>query len=102
VKHVIATLLSVCLLACVEAHEQQPTAAKDTPVRTPDAQQSMQSLRTKLSRSSAGLVVEQRPDGLKKVHLQGRFASASVMTAEKRAMCVDSPAALDHVAGAER
>lgn len=98
-KYALATLLSVCLLACVEAHGEQPTAAKHT---APDARRSMQSLRTQLSRASEGLVVEHRADGLTKVHLQGRFASASVMAADGRAICVDSPAALDRVSGAER
>jgi hypothetical protein len=102
VKPALATLLSVCLLACVEAHEGQPTAAENSTVRTSDAQQSMHSLRTKLSRSSEGLVVERDADGVKKVNLQGRFASASVMTAERRAICVDSPAALDRIAGTDR
>ena len=46
------------------------------------AQASLERLRTGLSRSSEGLKLERRPDGITKVQLQGRFQNASVMGAD--------------------
>jgi hypothetical protein len=96
-KQLLAAVLSIGLAACVEAHE---TRAGDAGPRVQRAERAMQQLRTQLSRSSEGLTVERRPDGITKVSLQRRFRSASVMTPEGRAMCVDSPAALDRLIGA--
>ena len=93
-----AALVSVWLCACVEVHE--PRAA-DPGTRAERARQAMQQLRSGLSRSSEGLTVERRPDGVTKLNLKRRFQSATVMTAEGRAMCVDSPANLDRLVGAQ-
>gem|GEM_PF-3873781 len=63
---------------------------------------SMQSLRTSLDHSGAGLAQETLPDGVRRVRLQGRFLNLSVLDSQGRAACVDSPAALDRMLGAPR
>lgn len=87
-------VIALWLTACVEVHE---TRAVDPGTRAERARVAMQQLRAGLSRSSEGLTVERRPDGITKLNLQRRFQSASVMTPEGRAICVDSPAALDRL-----
>jgi hypothetical protein len=91
---IIIAASAVC--ACAELHEPAADGGGN------HARASLQRLRTGLSRSSEGLTLERRPDGITKVQLQGRFQNASVVGADGRATCVDSPAALDHLGGVQR
>lgn len=93
-----AGLVALWLCACVEVRE--PRAA-DPGTRAERARQAMQQLRSGLSRSSEGLTQERRADGVTKLNLKRRFQSATLMTAEGRATCVDSPASLDRLMGAQ-
>ena len=72
----------------------------------PDAEAHEWQLRQSLSRSSAGLKLEKRPDGASQIVLQGRFGSASVVyrdsTGKRQHMCIDTPEAADRIFGAKR
>jgi len=98
--------ITLWLAACAEESESRAGTAVsvgETGKATAalQAQHSMERLRVSLSRSSNGMVVEHRTDGIKKVSLQQRFQSVSVMTADGRATCVDSAAVLDRLVGAQ-
>jgi hypothetical protein len=63
-------------------------------------------LRESLSRSSAGLKSEKRPDGTSQVLLRGRFSSMSVVsrdeTGKRQQTCIDSPEAAERIFGVKQ
>jgi hypothetical protein len=115
----ISTCICLAILAgCADIHTAQTGSTNETtdsgaavssaplPFQaslSPEAraERAMQHLRESLSRSSEGLVLEKRPDGVSQVLLKGRFQSASVLvrdaSGKRHQICVDSPAAADSI-----
>ena len=98
---VATSMLLWTLAACTDAHAPSVPDAGSIDSAAARAQQQMQLLRGRLSRSSKGLVLEHRPDGLTRVSLKSGFHSVTVHTADGRITCVDSQAGLDRVLGVE-
>jgi hypothetical protein len=100
-KPLFTTILTLLAVACGEEQATQAVRVGETGKATAElqSQRILDELREGLSRSSQGMTVEERSDGIKKVSLRKRFRSVSVVTTDGRATCLDSPEQLDRLVG---
>jgi hypothetical protein len=94
-----------CVLALWGCGDDRPTSVSPNPAIKAAAlsggqrSAALQAVRARLEHSTRGLEAELLPDGVRRVRLQGRFLNLSILDAQGRAVCVDSPEALDQMAG---
>jgi len=80
-----------------------PSPRKVASFDNPEARRTLDRVRGSLSHSTAGLKLEQQARGAPRLHLQGRFHSATIAVRDAdghvQRHCVDDPEQLDRMLG---